>query len=192
MQVRHNTSLLEEAVAHVVRQAAIPTLEAEAAAALKRGRAQAILRLGTGAAIAIAAIGLGVGIYLAQHHVPEPNVDPGSATARLSEFAIPFPERVAEAELQSPQSSVTQDEDANTPASEVQPEPVITTDYSKFNTVAATMFEREWTIKAGHHFDTENDPSWSSAWCYADQLVEGVTVTVSLADRSGHLVHDAP
>lgn len=56
MLVRHNTALLEKAVDLVVKQAAIPTLEAEAAAYDRMARANAFRRMMTGAAVAIAAV----------------------------------------------------------------------------------------------------------------------------------------
>ena len=64
MEVRHNTTLLEQAVEHVVRRAAIPVIKAEADALHRKSRATSTRRLATGGAIAIAAVGIGLGAYL--------------------------------------------------------------------------------------------------------------------------------
>ncbi|TGQ96512.1 hypothetical protein EN847_33450, partial [Mesorhizobium sp. M1C.F.Ca.ET.204.01.1.1] len=64
MLVRHNTALLEKAVDLVVKQAAIPTLEAEAAAYDRMARANAFRRIMTGLAVAVAAVGIGYGAAL--------------------------------------------------------------------------------------------------------------------------------
>src|SRR5271165_4307642 len=64
MEVRHNTTLLEQALALVVQRASIPSKQAEAEAAERRARAVARRRIATGAAIAIAAVGLGLGVKL--------------------------------------------------------------------------------------------------------------------------------
>lgn len=71
MLVRHNTSLLEQAIDLQVKRSAIPTLEAEAAAYDKIARANAFRRMATGAAIAIAAVGIGVGAMLIFDEEPE-------------------------------------------------------------------------------------------------------------------------
>ncbi len=64
MEVRHNTTLLEQAVEHVVRRAAIPAIHAEAEALHKRARATSFRRLATGGAVALAAVGIGLGMHL--------------------------------------------------------------------------------------------------------------------------------
>ena len=56
MQIRHNTSLLEQAVEHVVQRASIPVLQAQADALERTNRAVAIRRIATGAAVAIIAV----------------------------------------------------------------------------------------------------------------------------------------
>lgn len=71
METRHNTSLLEKAVEHSVRNASIPSRKAEAAAKEVEARAHALRRLATGGGIALAAIGIGLGVWLALRQ-PEP------------------------------------------------------------------------------------------------------------------------
>lgn len=64
MEIRHNTALLEQAIALVVQRASIPFKRAEAEAAERLAQASARRRLATGAAIAIAAVGIGLGVFL--------------------------------------------------------------------------------------------------------------------------------
>jgi hypothetical protein len=64
VEIRHNTKLLEQAVALVVERAAIPAREAAARVAEKHAQAIAKRRLATGIAIAVAAVGVGLGIVL--------------------------------------------------------------------------------------------------------------------------------
>src|SRR5690606_29595519 len=91
-------------------------------------------------------------------------------------FPFPADERATTRQLGASESTTAA---LNDPT----PEPIITTDYSKFNTTTANVAGHEWTVKAGHHFDSETDVNWSYAWCYADEIVDGVTVNVPLAER---------
>ena len=42
---------------------------------------------------------------------------------------------------------------------------------------------RGWQIVAGHHYATDTDKVWSYAWCYTDQIVDGVRVRIDLVER---------
>jgi hypothetical protein len=174
VQVRHNTSLLEEAVQHIVRKASIPVIEAEAKAHAIREQAMARRRLATGAAIAIACMGAGWGLapflrdwWLAPRSVPETSsgVDRDTSSARSQSSVFPFPE--------------------STPAEPSQiPKPlIVTTDYTKFNHTVVTAHGRTWSIDAGHHYASENEPAWDRAWCYTNADAAGVQLNVSLAER---------
>ncbi|MER8822774.1 hypothetical protein NKH70_23650 [Mesorhizobium sp. M0991] len=98
MLVRHNTTLLEQAVDLAVKRSAIPTLQAQAAAQEKTARATAIRRMATGGAIAVAAVGIGLGIKLGlwDKTLPEPVAlptieQPSDLTSPTDEPPIPVP-----------------------------------------------------------------------------------------------------
>ena len=183
MKVRHNTKLLEEAVAHVVRRASIPSLKAEAEARERQDHATARRRLATGAAIAVAAVGLGLGAYLGLFNSwidrSRPSVLPSQAESpalRPSPAPTPGPT--------SPQAGAAAFPPSNGGGRPVPQRPeIVTTDYEKFNRRTVSLNGREWDVVAGHHFSSENDPSWDSAWCYTRPDVNGLAVQVDLAAR---------
>ncbi len=181
--VRHNTQLLEDAVAHVLRQAAIPSLQAEAAASERLERAAALRRMSIGGAVALAAVGLGLGLFLALQR----SAEPPPAEPLVNQPAVVQPDPTA------PSSPVTEADGTMLPSSTPVQDPqmasapdkpdIVTTDYTKFKTLETVRFNSEWEIVAGHHFDSETDISWSHAWCYTNRDLEGLPVRVSLADR---------
>ena len=176
MEIRHNTALLEQALALVVQRAEIPSKKAEAEAAERRARAVARRRLATGAAIAVAAIGIGLGIRLGLWKPPNEervvsvpparSLSPAERLTPIQPKAEPVPNRPAPAE----------------------PKPFdphqIVVDYDKFATRNAFIGGRQWQIEAGHHYATDTDPMWEDAWCYTNQDVAGVLVKIDLAART--------
>jgi hypothetical protein len=214
MLVRHNTKLLEQALDHVVKRAAIPTIQAEAEALHKKARAASVRRLATGTAIALAAIGIGVGVHLG-YWVPEYRSAPGTdATARIetksversSDPSTPSKEETPSASSTEAKVGIaTKTEEGNLepttsakpvpPATEIaQPSesiatpandpPIVTTNYNIFRETTATLLGNTWPIKAGHYFANETDPIWQYAWCYTGREVDGVEVHVQLARRN--------
>ena len=184
MQIKHNTSLLEEAVAHVVRQASIPSLKAEADAWEKRQRATGFRRLATGLAVAVAAVGIGWGISLALLRPPEPTPQVPRPIAEEAVVTLrKVPASPVEPKVEPQVAAVVPAKQVPIESSTPVPEPVITTDYSKFNTITLPKFGKSWDIKAGHHFDSDTDTEWSAAWCYTNPTVDGVTISVDLAER---------
>ena len=178
VDVRHNTTLLEEAVAHIVRRAAIPTIEAEAAALHKRSRALAHRRLATGAAIALAAVGIGLGVFFgtrsrSPHIVVAAKEDAkGPPPAKMPDRA---PERVpSPAPIANPAPS------ANQPATHAP----ITTKYTLFNEEDVTLLGKTWRLEAGHFFADATQKSWEYAWCHTSMLVDGVEIRVELVYRA--------
>lgn len=198
MLVRHNTSLLEEAISHVVRQAAIPTLQAEAELAVQRDRATAIRRVATGAAIAVAALGIGWGIYLTfgpQGHgftpvaagaVANDHQTANTVTPGVGKVVVDSPATKTTTKMGVP--SVTPElpdrHDAQADAAAPTQAGPVTTDFSKFNSVEVDMFGKRWALRAGHHFSSETDQTWDAAWCYTNQATDGVFVQVDLLNRS--------
>lgn len=181
MLVRHNTALLERAVDLVVKQAAIPTLQAEAAAYDKIARANAFRRMMTGAAVAVAAVGIGYGAALffgREHRLPEDykGTDRIAPTETVSQGKT---ERSTVPILQpAPRPEITPP-----PEAPKQPD-VITEDFNKFLTREVDLGGSHWSLVSGHHFSDEHDPSWDRGWCYTRRLVNGVDVNVDLANRS--------
>ena len=193
MQVRHNTTLLEQAVDHVVRRASIPLIEAEAAAQEKRYRATAFRRLATGAAIALVAVGIGLGVYLSKR------VDVHKALGQ-TDFAT-------SEKLQRPKGSETQekpnDSGSQTPASTPSkteerrqtadvttqgktPPSIDTFNFTIFKDRTIRLFDKQWYIQAGHNFATEADQqarNWSAAWCYTVLPVDGLDLRINLGSR---------
>ncbi len=156
-EVRHNTALLEQAVALVVQRASIPIRRAEAEAAERLARAAARRRLATGAAIALAAIGIGLGIYLGFW---KPRVEPPAASHEQIAPPVPSHEQIAPLNPHGP---------------------VI--NYEKFAAQETVYLGRRWTIETGHHYETDTDKAWIRAWCYTQQVVDGVNVKVDLVER---------
>lgn len=183
MQVRHNTALLEQAVELVVRQAAIPSLEAEARAKEMAARSSGFRRLATGGAIAVAAIGVGLGVFLGFWQ-PEPQ--------QLAKDPQPKDqERVVQAPIHLPPEGPR-------PTAKVNPQPpapmppdtaspgkpdVVTVDFTKFSKKSVAVDGREWALSAGHYFADENDATWQSAWCYSNIEVGGVDLQLNFARR---------
>jgi len=177
--VRHNTTLLEQAVDLAVKRSAIPTLQAQAAAQEKTARATAFRRMATGGAIAVAAVGVGLGIKLGlwDKNLPEPVALPKIEypTARKlpnddpAPIPIPTPKPVPE---ETPQADVPTKPD------------VVTLDFNKFATKNVEFQGTTWELITGHHFKDEKDETWDRAWCYSRRSVNGVDVNVSLATRS--------
>jgi hypothetical protein len=172
MEVRHDTSLLEQAIALVVQRASIPTRQAEADAAEKLARAAARRRLATGAAIAVAAIGIGLGIFFGFW---KPRVEQQPATMP---FAFPAPAQNDSAgRALKPKKAEPFGSDG---PKETKPP---TIDYEKFARQETDYLGRSWQIEAGHHYVTDTDKVWTSAWCYTVQNVDGVLVKVDLVER---------
>ncbi len=173
MQVRHNTALLEQAVEHIVRSAAIPTLKAEAEANERTMRAQAFRRLASGCAIAAAAIGIGIGVYLAKDQLVE-NRDSSARNIEVQPKPEMAPEPKQDARL--PPIEESQDPEPQTE--------IVTTNYSIFTNKTISMLGRQWDIEAGHHFESERDPQWTRAWCYTSAEVDGVAIKIDLLHRT--------
>jgi hypothetical protein len=166
-EVRHNTALLERAVALVVQRASIPIRQAEALAAERLAQAAARRRLATGGAIALAAIGIGLGVYLGFW---KPRVEP--LVASHEQIALPVAPHEQIAPPVAPHEQIAQ----------LNPHgPVI--NYEKFATQEAVYLGRSWTIETGHHYETDTDKEWAGAWCYTQQVVDGVKVKVDLVER---------
>lgn len=185
MLVRHNTELLERAVDLVVKQAAIPTLQAEAAAYDKIARANAFRRMMTGAAVAVAAVGIGYGAALffgrelrlspnvdtIENHIETDNMTPKETVSesKTERATVPIPEPAPRPEATSPAQAPKPD--------------IVTEDFNKFLTREIDWGGSHWSLVSGHHFSDENDPTWDRAWCYTRRLVNGVDVNVDLANR---------
>lgn len=191
MQVRHNTSLLEQAVALAVRQKEIPTLQAQAAAFKARERATGFKRLATGGAIALAAIGLGWGLSLAYPRFFEDRDIP--ASPRPPSTVTETPSRVEPAseivEKSSRQLPSAESSPATPTVSKEGPIGEVTTDFTKFQFQDFGEFGETWNIAAGHHFASNSDAQWDRAWCYTNHLVDGVSLQVDLVTRA---TPDAP
>ncbi|KUM27539.1 hypothetical protein AU467_16695 [Mesorhizobium loti] len=182
MLVRHNTALLEKAVDLVVKQAAIPTLEAEAAAYDRMARANAFRRMMTGAAVAVAAVGIGYGAALFFGREIRPPVAPDKPIEKRTDRLDP-----------SDTTTQPKSDRANPPkeAKPVDPPPVplpskpdkVTEDFNKFLTKEVDFGGAHWTLTSGHYFTEENDPTWDRAWCYTRRLVNGVDVNTDLVNR---------
>ncbi|MER9130859.1 PAN domain-containing protein [Mesorhizobium sp. M0768] len=179
MLVRHNTSLLEQAVDLVIQRSAIPTLQAQAAAQEKTARATAFRRMATGGAIAVAAVGVGLGIKLGlwDKSLPEPMVL--STIEQSSARTVP---NVDHPPIPIPTPKPAPEE---TPRVDVPAKPdVVTVDFNKFATKSVEFQGIKWELISGHHFKDEKDETWDRAWCYSRRSVNGVDVNVALASRS--------
>jgi len=188
MEVRHNTKLLEEAIALVVERAEIPIRQAVAAAAAIQARAIARRRLATGAAIGIAAVGIGLAVWLVRHSTDktpivmrEPYPVPGptvTVTAEPRVAAKPIP-TVTVTVTPTPTSTFAATP-FPTPSVEAHP-PLL--NFTKFASQKVFLFGREWDIEAGHQYATEDQKDWGMAWCYANSDVDGIPARVDLAQR---------
>lgn len=195
MQVRHNTSLLEQAVEHVVQRASIPVMQAQAEALERTNRAVAIRRIATGAAVAIIAIGLGFGIKLALdrdvvlassetkplEHNQAKEVS-NQVTKSDSQRLPPKPETTKEQPPALPPTAPKEPKIGST--SPTLPPDQKTVNYTKFTNQPFKLGGRTWLITAGHHFESEDDKSWKEAWCYTQADIDGVSLKVDLARRS--------
>jgi hypothetical protein len=188
MEIRHNTKLLEEAIALVVRRAEIPMREAESLAAERLARAAARRRLATGAAIALAAVGVGVALWLAMHPydrgqvvIREPYPTPGPTVTVTSEpkiVAVPGP-TVTVTSAPSPTAFPTTSAQPTVPSDPHTP----VVNYTKFASQTVSLFGRQWEIQAGHQFANETQKDWDAAWCYLNADVGGIIARVDLANR---------
>jgi hypothetical protein len=191
--VRHNTTLLEQAIDLQVKQSAIPTLQAEAAAHDKIARANAFRRMMTGAAIAVAAIGIGIGASLLWPQIPKqpPITETANPDKRI--------DRLPPDETISKEGKTTRPKSPDKTASEepvdkpVQPLPLpqpekqedkVTEDFNKFLTREIDWGGTHWALMSGHHFVDEHDATWDRAWCYTRRLVNGVDVNIDLVNRA--------
>lgn len=59
---------------------------------------------------------------------------------------------------------------------------VVTTDFTIFRTVEVPTNLGSLEVKAGHHFDTEDQSTFSHAWCYAE-LGGSVAMTINLGTK---------
>lgn len=163
MQVRHDLSMVERAVEVVSDRAAIPIGRAEAENRRVRLLAEARRTLAVGCAIAIAAIGLGIGVGLALGW-SDTRAQIPSETARIraavSRIADGLPASVAPAGVEP------------------------TMNFSIFRNVKVSLFNRQWFLSAGHHFDSSEDESWAHAWCYTEKESDGVVMHMEFATRS--------
>lgn len=185
MQVRHNTSVLEQAVRLSVERAAIPTLEAQAALEEKAAKAAAVRRVATGAAVAIAAVGLGLGVYFGFLREPAPS----SSVASVAPPAKGSDRLPAESVTSAERSTRVGAEERAAPPAKPTPflpsaDQIVTVDYTKFATRKTILKGAEWTLETGHYYKSETDKTWSHAWCYSRQAVDGVVLEVRLADRT--------
>ena len=185
MQVRHNTTLLEQAIALVVQRASIPTKQAEADAAAKHARAVAYRRIATGAAIAAAAIGIGLGVMLGFWKHSDQRVVAEAPLPPSPSQQLPSPSQQSATAPPTVPSPVTTADTASTNKQEEHtstPPPLI--DYSKFATQTINSGGRSWEISAGHQYATETDKIWKYAWCYSNQVGDGgALLRVDLAKR---------
>ena len=181
METRHNTKLLEEAVALVVRRAEIPTKRAEAEAAARR-------RLATGIAIAVASVGIGLGLWFGLHpgegrHVlaaeqfplPTPTV-----TVTASPQVIPVPTVTVTA---TPTPVPMPSQAALTPSPVPSNPHLPILNYTKFASQKVYLFGREWDLESGHSFATETQTDWDAGWCYFMTSIGGITARIDLANR---------
>lgn len=187
MQVRHNTTLLEQAVDHVVRRASIPLIEAEAAAQEKRNRATAFRRLATGAAIALVAVGIGLGIYLSKRVDEHAIIDQNNASTverpqlpEVSGGQVATKKDDSRAPLESPSSKENgSTTEQGTPA-------IVVTNFVIFRNREVSVLGKQWKIETGHNFATEQDQqagNWSEAWCYTVVPMSGLDVRINLGSR---------
>ncbi|TGQ04883.1 MULTISPECIES: PAN domain-containing protein [unclassified Mesorhizobium] len=182
MLVRHNTALLEKAVDLVVKQAAIPTLEAEAAAYDRMARANAFRRMMTGAAVAVAAVGIGYGAALFFGREIRPPVAPNKAIEKRTDRLDPSDTTTQpKSERTNPPKEA---KPADPPSAPLPNKPdKVTEDFNKFLTKEVDFRGAHWTLTSGHYFTEENDPTWDRAWCYTRRLVNGVDVNTDLVNR---------
>lgn len=173
MQVRHDTSMLQRAVEVAADRAAIPVhdsaaqnhrvrLLAEAQNHRTRLLAEARRLLAVGVTIAIAAIGIGIGVGLGFSWAGTKAQGP-SDTARI-------------------RAAVGRVESGLVPGEATGgAEPTL--DFSIFRTAQVRLFDRRWSINAGHDFFSSEDESWATAFCYTFIESDGVRMRLELATR---------
>jgi hypothetical protein len=180
VQVRHNTTLLEQAIALVVQRASIPTQQAEAEALAKRSRAIAHGRVATGAAIALAAVGLGLGVMLGFwkpiHPANIPPAPPSPQEKPSGDKNAPFP---APLPLNIPPNKP--DDHPTVPRQQDSHDVIV--NFTKFANQKVDFLGKSWDIQAGHQYAAESDKIWTSAWCYTRPTVDGVALWIDLASR---------
>jgi hypothetical protein len=191
VEIRHNTKLLEQAVALVVERAAIPAREAAARVAEKHAQAISKRRLATGIAIAVAAIGVGLGIMLGLWGPKRED----RAIVALQPPVVPPPPTVYVTVTPSPrvtlEPKVTEKPivptgvPASSPPAPYHP-PIA--NYTKFSAQTVNLVGADWVLEAGHQFANEADIYWQNAWCYTSKSVDGVMTKVDLAQRSSPFV----
>ncbi|MBT1156708.1 hypothetical protein J1C56_14000 [Aminobacter anthyllidis] len=191
MLVRHNTELLEQAIDLQVKRSAIPTLQAEAAAHETIARANAFRRMATGAAIAVAAIGIGIGTWLVFDRDALPVAQ--APTVAKSEASTKEPTKSADKSVERlpPDGEVVAKQGkTSTPTSPEPQRPSTdpanpdTFDFVKFAIRKVPFQGSTWELESGHHFGTEKDPIWDTAWCYTRRVANsGVEVQVRLVNR---------
>ncbi|MCB1884441.1 MAG: hypothetical protein KDG89_10680 [Geminicoccaceae bacterium] len=165
MRTRHDTTMLQAAVAVANRRAAIPAVLAGAGAYRERLRAEAWRWLAGGAALAIAAIGIGAGVALARPTPARPAA--GAPPSALDDVRRQLGELEGNLEPGTGRMGAK-----------------VTTNFAVFRETTISLFDREWVLNAGHHFDSSDDPTWSKAWCYSQLVRDGVVVSLDLARRT--------
>ena len=188
MQTQHDTSLLDEVVKSFANQVNAPakmldeasgrrTLDTEAQAAKARAQAQQSLIKAHGTramTMAIAAcipiVAIGIAGWLI-----------GMAISNV----------VVEASDYSSQAEIT--DELNTANGTPLPRPkdhlavsneIITTNFSLFREAEVNIDGSYYTVTAGHHFENENDASFSHAWCYTRKYIDGLELDISLGSLS--------
>lgn len=151
--------------------------------------------MATGAAIAVAAVGIGVGAWLVfdrdpsmtQLEPPVAQTQPSNPSenqpkdAKKSEDRIPDGETIAEEGKTDKPKSPPIEQPTLPPAAPANPD---TFDFVKFANRQVTYAGITWQLESGHHFASEKDPTWNTAWCYTRRLANtGVEVQVSLVNR---------
>jgi hypothetical protein len=70
------------------------------------------------------------------------------------------------------------------PAESVAPPPgrpeIIVRDYVIFSEASVTVAGAEYSVNAGHRFETEQAASFESAWCHTQRYVDGIQVLLDL------------
>jgi hypothetical protein len=59
---------------------------------------------------------------------------------------------------------------------------VVVRDYVIFAEARTTVAGTEYSIQAGHRFESEHAASFREAWCYTKRFVDGIEVNLSLGD----------
>ena len=196
VEVRHNTKPLEYALEDIARRAALPGLQAEAAAQKEQSRAIALRRIATGAAVGLAALGIGAAIALLSGMEPKLDdkiaLEADKSEKREGEEPELANKSIDQEVSENKKEKISREVDVAPPKTPA-PEPeenrdsYVTTDFSIFRRMELKEFGYSWVIEAGHSFKTEADQAkgiWSSAWCYTNQEVKGLSLKLDLARRN--------